>query len=256
MHTSMSAARQSARLRPTTRSFSVFTRCVTTPTTSCPPQAASRRTLRRLAEAKDPNTFDCEFGYSCMGYEIGGAVGAKMALPDRDVVSWVGNGSYLMMNSDIYASVLTGHKVIFIVCDNEGFAVINRLQVAQGGEEFNNLLKDHQAHQPGEDGLRRHARHGSERGEDQVFGRDPRRLRPGKASDKTYVMVIDVAQYDWVGGGTWWEVGVPEVSGRAEVRAARASYEAESKHQRPGVAVALYPEFDGKVLVATGGAHR
>jgi 3D-(3,5/4)-trihydroxycyclohexane-1,2-dione acylhydrolase (decyclizing) len=56
-----------------------------------------------------------------------------------------------------------------------------------------------------------------------------------KASDKTYVMVIDVAQYDWVGGGTWWEVGVPEVSNRTEVRAARASYEAESKHQRPGV---------------------
>ena len=68
-----------------------------------------------------------------MGYEISGGWGAKMALPDREVIVFVGDGSYLMMNSDLYSSVLTGHKLIVIVCDNGGFAVINRLQVNQGG---------------------------------------------------------------------------------------------------------------------------
>ena len=83
-----------------------------------------------------------EYGYSCMGYEISGAWGAKMALPDREVIVFVGDGSYLMMNSDLYSSVLSGHKLIVIVCDNGGFAVINRLQVNQGGAPFNNLLAD------------------------------------------------------------------------------------------------------------------
>ena len=74
-----------------------------------------------------------EYGYSCMGYEISGGWGAKMAMPDRRVIVFVGDGSYLMMNSDLYSSVLSGHKLIVIVCDNGGFAVINRLQVNQGG---------------------------------------------------------------------------------------------------------------------------
>jgi 3D-(3,5/4)-trihydroxycyclohexane-1,2-dione acylhydrolase (decyclizing) len=185
---------------------------------------------------KEPNTFDCEFGFSCMGYEIAGAVGAKMALPDRDVVSWVGDGSYLMMNSDIYASVLTGNKVIFIVCDNEGFAVINRLQVNQGGEEFNNLLRTTKHTNLHKVDFVAHAMSmGANAEKVESLDDIPAAYERAKASDKTYVLVVDVAQYEWVGGGTWWEVGVPEVSNRAEVRAARAVYEAESKHQRPGV---------------------
>ena len=83
-----------------------------------------------------------EYGYSCMGYEISGAWGAKMAMPDREVIVFVGDGSYMMMNSDLYSSVLSGHKLIVIVCDNGGFAVINRLQVNQGGVPFNNLIAD------------------------------------------------------------------------------------------------------------------
>ena len=92
--------------------------------------------------AKGLDSFDCEYGFSCMGYEISGAWGAKMAMPDREVISFLGDGSYLMMNSDLYSSVLTGHKLIVIVCDNGGFAVIHRLQVNQGGVGYNNLLED------------------------------------------------------------------------------------------------------------------
>ncbi len=185
---------------------------------------------------KAPNTFDVEFGFSCMGYEIAGAVGAKMALPDRDVVSWVGDGSYMMMNSDIYASVMTGNKVIYFVCDNEGFAVINRLQVNQGGEEFNNLLRSTKHTTMTKIDFVAHAASmGATAEKVESLDDIPAAYARAKASDKTYVIVIDVAQYEWVGGGTWWEVGVPEVSNRAEVRTARASYEAESKHQRIGI---------------------
>ena len=93
-------------------------------------------------KAKSVGTFDCEFGFSCMGYEIAGGWGAKMADPERDVIVFTGDGSYLMMNSDIYSSVLTGHKLIVVVCDNGGFAVINRLQNFKGSASFNNLLED------------------------------------------------------------------------------------------------------------------
>src|SRR5262245_7350011 len=92
--------------------------------------------------AKGQDSIDMEYGYSCMGYEISGAWGAKMAMPDREVIVFVGDGSYLMMNSDLYSSVLSGHKLVVIVCDNGGFAVINRLQVNQGGRPFNNLFAD------------------------------------------------------------------------------------------------------------------
>ena len=77
-----------------------------------------------------------------MGYEIAGGWGAKMATPDAEVIVMVGDGSYLLMNSDIYSSVLTGHKLIVVLCDNAGFAVINRLQNFKGVPSFNNLLRD------------------------------------------------------------------------------------------------------------------
>ena len=92
--------------------------------------------------SKSVGSFDSEYGYSTMGYEIAGAWGARLARPTGDVIAWVGDGSYLMMNSDIYSTVMTGQKVIFMVCDNGGYAVINRLQVNTGGAEFNNLLLD------------------------------------------------------------------------------------------------------------------
>lgn len=186
--------------------------------------------------SRQVGTFDAEFGFSCMGYEVSGGLGAKMALPDRDVISWVGDGSYLMMNSDIYASVLTGHKVIYIVCDNEGFAVINRLQVNQGGEEFNNLLRTTRHERLERVDFAQHAAAMGAHSEHVASLDDfPAAFARAKAADRTAVIVIDVAQYEWVGGGAWWDVGVPEVSNRQEVRMARAEWEAESKHQRVGI---------------------
>ncbi|MGB7241487.1 MAG: 3D-(3,5/4)-trihydroxycyclohexane-1,2-dione acylhydrolase (decyclizing), partial [Sulfitobacter sp.] len=97
-------------------------------------------------QTKEVGTIDVEFGFSCMGYEIAGGWGARIAQferePDRDTIVFTGDGSYLLMNSDIYSSVLTGRKLIICVLDNGGFAVINKLQNNTGNESFNNLIAD------------------------------------------------------------------------------------------------------------------
>ena len=90
---------------------------------------------------RELNTHETEWGFSCMSYEISGALGIKMANPDKEVITFVGDGSYLLYNSDIYSSVITNNKLIVIVCDNGGHAVINRLQLFKGGKEFNCLFE-------------------------------------------------------------------------------------------------------------------
>ncbi len=186
--------------------------------------------------SKSIGSFDCEYGFSCMGYEIAGAWGAKMALPDRDVISWVGDGSYLMMNSAIYSSVMTGHKVIYIVCDNGGFAVIDRLQRDTGGKEFNNLLETTRHEQLFRVDFARHAEAMGALAEKVTTIEELQAaFRRAKEADRSYVIVIEVHPHEWTEGGTWWEVGVPEVSEREQVRLARAEWAAERKHQRAGV---------------------
>jgi 3D-(3,5/4)-trihydroxycyclohexane-1,2-dione acylhydrolase (decyclizing) len=186
--------------------------------------------------SKSVASIDIEYGFSCMGYEIPGAWGAKMALPDREVISWVGDGSYLMMNSDIHSTVATGHKVIFIVCDNGGFAVINRLQVNTGGEEFNNLLEHTKRIRDTRVDFVKHAESLGAIAE-KVTGIEELREAFGRAqaADRSYVIVIDTDPYEWTDGGSWWEVGVPDVSGRDQVLVARAEWDAERKHQRIGI---------------------
>src|SRR5438034_1152026 len=98
--------------------------------------------LHKLWRTAAPGGYHMEYGYSCMGYEIAGGLGVKMARPDREVIVIVGDGSYLMLNSEIATSVMLGHKLIVVVLDNRGFGCINRLQQACGGAPFNNLLAD------------------------------------------------------------------------------------------------------------------
>jgi 3D-(3,5/4)-trihydroxycyclohexane-1,2-dione acylhydrolase (decyclizing) len=186
--------------------------------------------------SKGVGTFDSEYGYSTMGYEIAGGWGAKMARPDTDVIVWTGDGSYLMMNSDVFSSVFTGHKLILMVLDNGGFAVINRLQVNTGGAEFNNLLQSSKHEDLFRVDFVKHVEAMGATAE-RVTSLDdlPDAFARAKASPKTYAIVMDVNQYTWTEGGAWWEVGVPEVSPREQVRIARAESDAEKKHQRVGV---------------------
>lgn len=189
--------------------------------------------------AKSTSTFDCEFGFSCMGYEVAGGWGAKMADPTREVVVMVGDGSYLIMNSDVYSSVLTGMKLIIVVCDNGGYAVIDRLQRNKGIPSFNNQLAD--TRHVGELVRVDFAKHAEAMGAIGMrvtgVGEFEDAFRRAKAADRTCLIHVDVHPTDWTegSGGVWWECGTPEVSGRESVREARAAHDEGKRRQRLGV---------------------
>jgi 3D-(3,5/4)-trihydroxycyclohexane-1,2-dione acylhydrolase (decyclizing) len=182
-------------------------------------------------------TFDCEYGFSCMGYEISGAWGAAMARQTGEVFAMVGDGSYLMLNSDIYASVLSGHKMILVVCDNEGYAVIERLQTNQGGASYNNMLADSTG--TGSDARVNFAAHAAAMGavtlEVHTLAEFSEALVTARAAATSVVIVTKVRANDFTEGGAFWQVGVPEVSDRPSVAAARAAMDKGLTNQRPGV---------------------
>ncbi len=186
--------------------------------------------------SKSVGSFNSEYGYSTMGYEIAGAWGARLARSTGDVIAWVGDGSYLMMNSDIYSTVMTGQKVIFMVCDNGGYAVINRLQVNTGGAEFNNLLSTTRHERYFQVDFVKHAEAmGAIAERVENIDQLPDAFARAKTADRSYVIVVPVDQYTWTEGGAWWEVGIPEVSERPGVRSARDAWEADKQKQRVGV---------------------
>jgi 3D-(3,5/4)-trihydroxycyclohexane-1,2-dione acylhydrolase (decyclizing) len=198
--------------------------------------AANWRTL-------DAGTVDIEFGFSCMGYEISGAWGARIAQmqrePERDTVVFIGDGSYLMMNSDIYSSVLTQKKLIILVLDNGGFAVINKLQNNTGNESFNNLIKDAPTvPEPFAVDFEAHARAMGANAETVANPSDlGEAFARAQAADKTSVIVMQVDPYEgWTTEGhTWWEVGTPHITASDKVRAAHLETEDGRKRQRKGV---------------------
>ena len=192
--------------------------------------------LHKLWNAAQPGGYHMEYGYSCMGYEIAGGLGVKMACPDRDVIVLVGDGSYLMMNSEIATSVMLGIKLTIVVLDNRGFACINRLQRATGGESFNNLLVDTKHSALPDIDFRAHAESlGALATRVDNLSELEAALQQARKAERTNVIVINTdPMIATEAGGHWWDVAVPEVSDRAEVRAARADYDAARKGQRLG----------------------
>ena len=193
--------------------------------------------LHKLWNASEPLGYHAEYGFSTMGYEIAGALGVKMALPDREVFVLLGDGSYLMMNSEIATSVMLGQKLTLVLLDNGGFGCINRLQKQTGGAAFNNLLADsrHVA-LPAIDFVA-HARSlGAEAVKVHGIADLERALDAARAARITQVIVIDTdAAQTTDAGGHWWDVAVPEVSVRPAVDTARAAYEQAKARQRiPG----------------------
>lgn len=181
--------------------------------------------LHKLWRPARPGGYHLEYGYSTMGYEIAGGLGVKMAEPGRDVVVMVGDGSYMMMNSEIAISVMLGLKLTVVVLDNRGFACINRLQMATGGNNFNNLLDDTRHETPSAIDFRAHAESMGTLAKkiDSVAGLEEALAR-ARTAERTTVLVIDTDPLAaTAAGGHWWDVAVPEVSGREEVRAARAA---------------------------------
>jgi 3D-(3,5/4)-trihydroxycyclohexane-1,2-dione acylhydrolase (decyclizing) len=184
--------------------------------------------LHKLWKAGRPMSYHMEYGFSCMGYEIAGAIGIKMAQPERDVVCMLGDGSYMMANSELATACMMGIKLTLVITDNRGFGCINRLQLASGGAEFNNLLKDAVQVQPSAIDFRAHAAAmGAEAVKVGSIAELEAALRQARSARGPFVVVIDTDPYPSTHlGGSYWEVGVPEVSVRPAVLEARARHDA------------------------------
>lgn len=184
--------------------------------------------LHKLWRATDPLSYHVEYGYSCMGYEIAGGLGVKMACPDREVVVMVGDGSYLMLNSEIATSVALGQKLIIVVLDNRGFACINRLQTSLGGKGYNNLWLSTYARAediPDIDFAQHAAALGAQSEKVEDLAGLAAALQRAKKSERTYVVVIDTDPVaSTQAGGAWWDVPVAEVSGSDSVKQAARKY--------------------------------
>jgi len=190
--------------------------------------------LHKLWKATVPGSYHMEYGFSCMGYEIAGALGIKMADPSRHVICMVGDGSYMMMNSELATAVMMGIDFTVVITDNRGFGCINRLQIATGGAEFNNLLDDSMHQNPSNIDF---AKHAESMGANALKVSNIRELEIalGEAQDRSGVSVIVINTDPYSStpfGGAWWDVVVPEVSTRQEVVEKRRSYEANRRKKR------------------------
>ena len=183
--------------------------------------------LHKLWHAEAIGGYHMEYGFSCMGYEIAGAIGIKMARPDADVICMLGDGSYMMANSELATAVMMGIKITLVITDNRGYGCINRLQRATGGAGFNNLLDQSYHKVPSAIDFAAHAGSmGAQAIKVRSIAELESALAHAKGADVATAVVIDTDPWPSTeAGGTWWDVGVPEVSVRAEVQAARQSYE-------------------------------
>ena len=181
-----------------------------------------------------PGGYHMEYGYSCMGYEVAGALGIKLARPEADVICFVGDGSYMMANSELATAVMLARPYIVVLTDNRGYGCINRLQIGCGGAPFNNMYADCRVETPPTIDFVAHAAalgaHAVKAGDIAALEAE---IRAARGRRIPTVIVIDTDAGPGTGvGGAWWDVVVPQVSDRAEVTAARAEYDANAQYQR------------------------
>lgn len=180
--------------------------------------------------------YHVEYGFSCMGYEVAGAMGLKLAKPYRDVICFVGDGSYMMANSELATAVMRKIPYTVVLTDNRGYGCINRLQTGTGGAAFNNLYADtREVAQPQIDYVAHAASMGAKAVKATGIADLEAKLIKSKGSDIPVVIVIETDPRHGptdAGGGAWWDVGIPEVSDRAEVKASHADYLEHKKTQR------------------------
>ena len=188
--------------------------------------------LHKLWRATDSASYHVEYGYSCMGYEIAGGLGVKLAQPRREVCVLVGDGSYLMLNSEIATSVALGAKLVIVVLDNRGFGCIERLQAATGGASFNNLLSDAA---PRVD-FAAHARSlGAQAEKVANLASLGSALKKALRARRTSVVVIDTdPRRGTAEGGAWWDVAVTEAPRNSSQETARKAYDAARRRQKLG----------------------
>ena len=190
----------------------------------------------QIWKPKELNTFETEWGFSCMGYEISGALGIKMAKPDQDVIVFVGDGSYLLQNSDIYSSILYEKKLIIVVCDNGGHMVINRLQLAKGGKEYLCNLRSARASNLQFVDFEAHAKSMGANAETVKSTSElESAFKRAKQSNKTYVISMLTHGYEWLDGTAFWESPTLETHSTEENKQAYQDFVDGKKKQRKGV---------------------
>ncbi len=191
----------------------------------------------KLWQCEHTRSYHSEYGFSCMGYELSAAIGVKMADPASEVYAVVGDGTYMMMNSEIFTSVMLGTKVIIVVLDNRGFACISRLQDGCGADQFNNLLDEGTYTVGGPAPTIDFAAHAGAMGalSESVAGLNdfPAALQRARAADKTYVIALKTRADVSMTGGSWWQVGIPEVSTKKSVTDARAEWQDHGRKRQP-----------------------
>jgi 3D-(3,5/4)-trihydroxycyclohexane-1,2-dione acylhydrolase (decyclizing) len=192
--------------------------------------------LHKLWRTSTPGGYHMEYGYSCMGYEIAGGLGVKMARPDREVIVMLGDGSYLMLNNEIATSVMLDKKLIIVLLDNRGYGCINRLQQGCGGAPFNNMLVDSLQFGEGApeiDFAANAASLGAISEKVANIAELEAALLRARSANRTYLICIDTDDTRTTEeGGWWWEVAVPEESARDSVREARAAYLRGKEYQK------------------------
>jgi 3D-(3,5/4)-trihydroxycyclohexane-1,2-dione acylhydrolase (decyclizing) len=192
-------------------------------------------------QSKQTGHFDIDFGFSCMGYEVAAGWGVKLAKPQYESIVLVGDGSYLMQNVDVYSSVLTGQKVIFVVCDNGGFAVIDKLQRNVGHASFNNLLQDCHRPQaataaPARVDFVQHARAmGAAALKVDSVGALERALVSARQRNCTVVIVVDIDPTQWSSCDCWWDVGLPAITHSEAHAQAVDAWRMGQAQQRQGI---------------------
>lgn len=178
--------------------------------------------------------YHMEYGYSCMGYEVAGAFGIKLAAPEKEVVCFVGDGSYMMANSEIATAVMMQVPFTIVLTDNRGYGCINRLQQECGGAEFNNMYKDSNIEtQPEIDFVAHAASMGAYAVKASDIGQLEAEIVLARNRSIPSVIVIDTEAETGAGiGGAWWDVAVPEVGNTEKLKLARTHYEANAARQR------------------------
>ncbi|MBW8880258.1 MAG: 3D-(3,5/4)-trihydroxycyclohexane-1,2-dione acylhydrolase (decyclizing) [Asticcacaulis sp.] len=183
--------------------------------------------MHKFWRTRESGGYHMEYGYSCMGYEIAGGLGVALAEPGREVYVLVGDGSYLMMNSEIATAVMMGIDLTLVVIDNRGFGCIHRLQDATGNAPFNNRLEDSHHEALPEIDFAAHARSlgaAAEKVAD-IAGFEAAVGRARAARSVRVIVIETDAMPGTQAGGAWWDVAVSEVSTSPRVREARAAYD-------------------------------
>ena len=192
--------------------------------------------LHKLWRTGAVDGYHMEYGFSCMGYEVSAGIGVHMASPDRPNVVFAGDGSYLMMNSELATAVMMGVSMTLVVTDNRGYGCINRLQVATGGAPFNNLLADaHHEILPEIDFAAHAASLGAQSQKVSSLDELEEAVLAASGRAGVDVIVIDTdPEPSTEAGGVWWDVAVPAVSDRAAVGSAYQNYVQGRKRQEKG----------------------